>query len=100
MTATNSVPRRHVGRRALRLGAATLTAVLSVSATLIPGASALTVINGAGSTFDQPFFTLGFYEYQKRSTTTHRSTTPPSGAAVVSSRSSRTLSTSVPPMCL
>jgi phosphate transport system substrate-binding protein len=60
-----SVLRRHVSRRVLRLGAATVTAVVAVTSSLAPGASALTVINGAGSTFDQPFFTLAFYEYQK-----------------------------------
>ena len=65
MTATYSVLRHHVSRRALRLGVATVTAVVTVTASLAPSASALTVINGAGSTFDQPFFNLGFYEYQK-----------------------------------
>ena len=65
MTATYSVLRHHVSRRALRLGVATVTAVVTVTSSLAPSASALTVINGAGSTFDQPFFNLGFYEYQK-----------------------------------
>ncbi len=65
MTATYSVLRHHVSRRALRLGVAAVTAVVTVTSSLAPSASALTVINGAGSTFDQPFFNLGFYEYQK-----------------------------------
>lgn len=65
MNVTNSVLRRHVGRRALRVGAATFAAVVGITSTLIPGAGALSLINGAGSTFDQPFFTLAFYQYHK-----------------------------------
>lgn len=36
----------------------------SVPARSVAHASAVT-LTGAGSTFDQPFFTLGFYEYQR-----------------------------------
>ena len=48
---------------------ATTLAALPASATARPSATAhqaAVALTGAGSTFDQPFFTLGFYQYNKK----------------------------------
>ena len=62
---TNQRLRRHFGRSAFRGSVAMLGAALAMTASLVPDANASNILNGAGSTFDQPFFTLAFYEYNK-----------------------------------
>lgn len=62
-----STPRLRGGvtRRILTsVGAAVAAAALVVSTGTVAGATSPITLTGAGSTFDQPFFTLAFYNYK------------------------------------
>ena len=83
---TNQRLRRHFGRSAFRGSVAMLGAALAMTASLVPDANASNILNGAGSTFDQPFFTLASTSTTSSSTLTKPSTMRRSAAAAANSR--------------